>query len=72
MRYRLLDRMWGVRYPKPITREDFDKAGSILMLGISIEEFGPVGKASRELTRRVIAENDAESSRSRKSRTSRH
>ena len=52
--------MWGVRYPKPIAREDFDKAGSILMLGVSIEEFGPVGKASRELTRRVIAENDAD------------
>lgn len=60
LRYRLLDRMRGVRYPKAITREDFDKAGSILMLGVSIEEFGPVGKASRELTRRVIAENDAD------------
>jgi endonuclease/exonuclease/phosphatase family metal-dependent hydrolase len=60
LRYRLLDRMRGGCYPKPITREDFDKAGSILMLGASIEEFGLVGKASPELTRRVIAENDAD------------
>ena len=37
LRYRLLDRMRGGRYPKPITREDFDKAGSILMLGVSID-----------------------------------
>jgi len=45
---------------EPSTWEDCDERGNILMLGVSIDDCGPIGWASRELTGRVIDENEAE------------
>lgn len=60
LRYRLLEKAKGSRSPKTLTMSDFEKNGSILMLGVSIEDFGPVSKSSRRLTQRVILEIDAD------------
>ena len=59
LRYRLLDKERGSRFGKKVDKKQFEEGGgSILMLGVRLEEFGPISKAARRLTAKVIVEND--------------
>ncbi|MBN9160743.1 MAG: hypothetical protein BGO98_05155 [Myxococcales bacterium 68-20] len=59
LRYRLLDKERGSRFGKKVDKKQFEEGGgSILMLGVRLEEFGPISKAARKLTAKVIVEND--------------
>ena len=59
LRYKLLDNEKGSMHPKPIDWEKFrEEGGTINYFGTSLPEFGPVSKASRKLTAKVITEND--------------
>ncbi len=57
-RYRLLENERGSRTKKPVDPEKFvEQGGHINMLGWSIDEFGPISKAARRATAKVITEN---------------
>lgn len=58
LRYKLLEKQKGSRSAKPIDWENFkEEGGSILYFGVSLPQFGPISKASRKLTAKVIMEN---------------
>lgn len=57
-RYRLLENERGSRTRKPVDPEKFiAEGGHINMLGWSIDDFGPISKAARKATAKVITEN---------------
>lgn len=59
LRYRLLETEKAGFKSKPIDPQKFlVEGGSILMLGISIDEYGPIAKSARRLTAQAILEND--------------
>ncbi|MFQ2781225.1 endonuclease/exonuclease/phosphatase family protein [Aeromonas caviae] len=57
-RYRLLQNERGSRIKKPVDPEKFvTEGGHINMLGWTIDDYGPISKAARKATARVITEN---------------
>jgi predicted extracellular nuclease len=58
LRYKILDKERGSRQPKPIDPDVFIKEGGhINLLGTTIEDFGPISKALRQQTARIILDN---------------
>lgn len=59
LRYRLLENEKAGFKKTPIDPNKFvTEGGSILMLGLSIDEYGPIAKSARRLTAQTILEND--------------
>lgn len=59
LRYRLLENEKAGFKKTPIDPQKFvTEGGSILMLGLSIDEYGPISKSARRLTAQTILEND--------------
>jgi endonuclease/exonuclease/phosphatase family metal-dependent hydrolase len=58
LRYKLLENEKGSMRPKPIDWEKFkEEGGTILYFGVSLPDVGPISKASRKLTAKVITAN---------------
>ncbi len=59
LRYKILDKERGSRQPKPIEPDRFvAEGGHINMLGMTIEDFGPISTSLRKETARVIRDNN--------------
>jgi predicted extracellular nuclease len=58
LRYKILDKERGSKQPKPVDPDNFvENGGHINLLGMTINDFGPISKSLRKETARIILDN---------------